>query len=135
MTYSINQLYALRSSAMTGAATAGLGMGLTHEATLSEWVKTTTAPTMWPVMGPITGAFGERIDPFNGEGAFHSGVDISCHYGQPVLAPADGVVTFANFYNGYGRMLQIDHGNGIRPATAICRDLPFPTARRSARDR
>ena len=64
-------------------------------------------------MGPITGAFGERIDPFNGEGAFHSGVDISCHYGQAVLAPADGIVTYADFYNGYGRMLQIDHGNGI----------------------
>ena len=64
-------------------------------------------------MGPITGAFGERIDPFNGEGAFHSGVDISCHYGQAVLAPADGVVTYADFYNGYGRMIQIDHGNGI----------------------
>ena len=113
VTYTMNQLYALRSSAMTGATTAGLGMGMTHEATLSDWAKITTAPTMWPVMGPITGAFGERTDPFNGEGAFHSGVDISCHYGQPVLAPADGVVTFADFYNGYGRMLQIDHGNGV----------------------
>ncbi len=113
VTYSINQLYALRNSAMTGAATAGLGVGLTHEASLSDRVTATTAPTIWPVMGPITGAFGERIDPFNGEGAFHSGVDISCHYGQPVLAPADGRVTYADFYNGYGRMLQIDHGNGI----------------------
>jgi murein DD-endopeptidase MepM/ murein hydrolase activator NlpD len=113
VTYTMNQLYALRSSAMTGATTAGLGMGMTHEATLSDWAKITTAPTMWPVMGPITGAFGERTDPFNGEGAFHSGVDISCHYGQPVLAPADGVVTYADFYNGYGRMLQIDHGNGV----------------------
>ncbi len=113
VTYTMNQLYALRSSALTGATTAGLGMGMTHEATLSDWAKITTVPTMWPVMGPITGAFGERIDPFNGEGAFHSGVDISCHYGQPVLAPADGVVTYADFYNGYGRMLQIDHGNGV----------------------
>ena len=40
-------------------------------------------------------------------------MDISCPYGQPVLAPADGIVTYADFYNGYGRMLQIDHGNGI----------------------
>jgi murein DD-endopeptidase MepM/ murein hydrolase activator NlpD len=113
VTYSINQLYALRNSAMTGAATAAMGMGLTHEASLSDWVTATSAPTIWPVMGPITGAFGERIDPFNGEGAFHSGVDISCHYGQPVLAPADGTVTYSDYYNGYGRMLQIDHGNGI----------------------
>jgi murein DD-endopeptidase MepM/ murein hydrolase activator NlpD len=111
--YSMDQLYALRSSALTGAATAGLGMGLTHGASLGDWVSAATAPTLWPVMGPITGAFGERIDPFNGEGAFHSGVDISSHYGQAVLAPADGTVTYADFYNGYGRLLQIDHGNGI----------------------
>ena len=98
---------------LDGAATAGLGMGYTHQATLSDWIDATTAPTLWPVIGPITGAFGERIDPFNGEGAFHSGVDISCHYGQQVMAPVDGIVTFADFYNGYGRMIQIDHGNGI----------------------
>ena len=111
--YSMDQLYALRSSALTGAATAGLGLGMTHNTSLSEWVSAATAPTLWPVIGPITGAFGERIDPFNGEGAFHSGVDISSTYGQPVIAPADGIVTYADFYNGYGRMLQIDHGNGI----------------------
>lgn len=109
----INGLYALRTSAMTGAATAGLGMGLTRRASLSDWVAATTAPTLWPVMGPITGAFGARIDPFNGEGAFHAGVDISCRYGQPIMAPADGVVTYAGFYSGYGRMIVVDHGNGI----------------------
>ncbi len=113
VTDAINGLYALRSSAMTGAAAAGLGMGLTRQASLSEWVAATTAPTLWPVTGPITGPFGARIDPFNGEGAFHSGIDISCHYGQPILAPADGVVTYASFYSGYGRMIVIDHGNGI----------------------
>jgi len=113
VTDAINGLYALRSSAMTGAATAGLGMGLTRQASLSEWVAATTAPTLWPVMGPITGPFGSRIDPFNGEGAFHSGVDISCRYGQPIMAPSDGVVTYAGFYSGYGRMIVVDHGNGI----------------------
>ena len=109
----INELYALRSSALTGAAAAGLSMGLTRRASLSDWVAATTAPTLWPVMGPITGPFGGRIDPFNGEGAFHSGVDISCNYGQPIMAPADGVVTYAGFYSGYGRMIVVDHGNGI----------------------
>lgn len=111
--YTIEQLYQLRSSAMTGAATAALGLGLTHQATLSDWIKAATAPTLWPVIGPITGAFGERSDPFNGEGAFHAGVDISCGYGQPVLAPADGTVTYAGMYSGYGRLVEIDHGNGI----------------------
>ncbi|MDR3748091.1 MAG: M23 family metallopeptidase [Acidobacteriota bacterium] len=113
VTYSLDTLNALRSSAMTGAATAGLSLGLTHQATLTDWAHAATAPTLWPVIGPITGSFGERVDPFNGEGAFHSGVDISCHIGQSVVAPADGVVTYADFYNGYGRMIQIDHGNGV----------------------
>ena len=63
--------------------------------------------------GPITGPFGARIDPFNGEGAFHSGVDISCPYGRPIIAPADGVVTYASFYSGYGRLIEIDHGSSI----------------------
>lgn len=113
VTYTIEQLYELRSSAMTGAATAALGMGLTHAGTMNEWVAAATAPSLWPVMGPITGSFGERIDPFNGEGAFHAGVDISCSYGQPVLAPADGTVTYAAMHAGYGRLIEIEHGNGI----------------------
>jgi len=111
--YTIDQLYALRSSALTGVATAALGMGLTQPATLTDWARAVSAPTLWPVMGRITSTFGERIDPFNGEGAFHSGVDISCSYGQSVVAPADGVVIFADMYTGYGRMIEIDHGNGI----------------------
>jgi len=111
--YTIDQLYALRSSALTGAATTALGLGLTHQATLSEWAHMAATPTLWPVTGPITSWFGERTDPFNGEGAFHSGIDISCSYGQPVVAPADGTVIYADVYTGYGRMIEIDHGNGI----------------------
>ena len=111
--YSMEQLYALRSSALSGATTAALGLGLTHNATLTEWMNAPSVPSMWPVMGPITGSFGERLDPFNGEGAFHPGIDISCAYGQPVRAPADGVVSYADFYNGYGRMIQIDHASGV----------------------
>jgi murein DD-endopeptidase MepM/ murein hydrolase activator NlpD len=109
----IDSLYALRDSAGTGATAAALGMGVNQKASLSDWVALATAPTLWPVTGPITGPFGARIDPFNGEGAFHAGVDISSHYGQPILAPADGVVTYAAFYSGYGRLIEVNHGNGI----------------------
>jgi murein DD-endopeptidase MepM/ murein hydrolase activator NlpD len=61
----------------------------------------------------VTGSFGERIDPFNGEGAFHSGIDISAAYGQAVIAPADGIVEFADTMGGYGRAIILDHGHGI----------------------
>ncbi len=48
-------------------------------------------PTLWPVVGEITGHFGERLDPFSGEGAFHAGMDIASHYGDGVRATADGL--------------------------------------------
>jgi len=110
---SLDQLYALRTSALTGATSTGLSLGLTRNVTTADWLRANAAPNLWPVEGQITGSFGERIDPFNGEGAFHTGVDIAAGYGQPVIAPADGVVTFADQLGGYGRAIVVDHGHGI----------------------
>jgi len=110
---SLDQLHALRTSALTGATMVGLTMGLTRNVTTADWVKANSAPNLWPVEGQVTGSFGERIDPFNGEGAFHSGVDIGSSYGHPIVAPADGVVTFTDTMGGYGKTIMIDHGNGI----------------------
>jgi murein DD-endopeptidase MepM/ murein hydrolase activator NlpD len=110
---SLDQLHALRTSALTGATMVGLTMGLTRNATTADWFKANSAPNLWPVEGQVTASFGERIDPFNGEGAFHSGVDIGSSYGGAVIAPADGVVTHSEIMGGYGKMIMIDHGNGI----------------------
>ena len=112
-TATLDQLYALRASALSGVATAGIGMNPNRAASLADWIRASAAPTLWPVEGRVTSSFGERIDPFNGEGAFHSGVDISCQYGHAIIAPADGVVTYADFMSGYGRLVTIDHGHGI----------------------
>ena len=71
------------------------------------------SPSLWPVVGEITGHFGERLDPFSGEGAFHSGMDIASHDGDAVRATADGVVTEAGLRGGYGRLVVIDHGFGV----------------------
>jgi murein DD-endopeptidase MepM/ murein hydrolase activator NlpD len=110
---SLQQFYALRMTAMTGAASVGIGMGETRDASTRDWMRLAAAPTLWPVQGRITGSFGERIDPFSGEGAFHRGVDISSDIGTRIIAPADGIVRFADFMSGYGRAVMIDHGNGI----------------------
>ena len=110
---SIDHLYTLKTAALTGATSVGISLGLTRNVTTADWLRANTAPNLWPVAGPVTGAFGERIDPFNGEGAFHSGVDIGAVYGQPVIAPADGVVEFADFMGGYGRAIILDHGHTI----------------------
>jgi murein DD-endopeptidase MepM/ murein hydrolase activator NlpD len=70
-------------------------------------------PSLWPVVGEITGHFGERLDPFSGEGAFHAGMDIASHYGDDVRATADGVVVVMDRRAGYGRLVIIDHGFGV----------------------
>jgi len=73
----------------------------------------TSTPTLWPVIGHLTGTFGERMDPFSGEGAFHTGVDISSQYGDSVRVTADGVVIEADERAGYGRLVVVDHGFGV----------------------
>jgi murein DD-endopeptidase MepM/ murein hydrolase activator NlpD len=72
-------------------------------------------PDMWPIMGPINSGFGEREDPVlgNGDGEFHKGIDIGGTDGTPVHAPAGGRVVRAGMGSGYGREIEIDHGNGI----------------------
>jgi murein DD-endopeptidase MepM/ murein hydrolase activator NlpD len=70
-------------------------------------------PSLWPVIGHITANFGERLDPFSGEGAFHTGVDISSEYGAAVRASADAVVVGAEEHEGYGRLVVLDHGFGV----------------------
>jgi len=72
-----------------------------------------TKPSIWPVDGPLMSSFGQRSDPFSGEGAWHTGVDISARSGTSVRATADGVVTFADRFGGYGRLVVVDHGNGF----------------------
>lgn len=70
-------------------------------------------PTMWPLNGVLLSRFGERTDPFSGEGAIHPGVDISAPTGTPVHSAADGIVVRAEYYFGYGKLVVIDHGNGM----------------------
>lgn len=110
-TQSLDQLSLLRSSALSGTVRS-VDMGITPAA-VTDWANITGAPSLWPVIGPITSSFGERDDPFNGEGAFHSGVDISATFGEPIRATADGIVEVASMATGYGREILLNHGNGI----------------------
>ena len=59
-------------------------------------------------------AFGGRTDPFSGEGAIHTGVDLEAAMGTAVHAAADGIVVRADWEGGYGRLIIIDHGNGVQ---------------------
>jgi murein DD-endopeptidase MepM/ murein hydrolase activator NlpD len=112
-TQSFDQLTSLRTTALSGQLSQAFELGL-DPAVNPNWANLINAPSLWPVVGRITSSFGERLDPFNGEGAFHSGIDIGTDFGEPVSATADGVVTKASLGNGYGREIMIDHGNGIQ---------------------
>ena len=63
--------------------------------------------------GFISSYFGERADPFDGLEAFHKGVDFAGSPGSPVVAVAAGVVTWAGERTGYGKLIEINHGDGF----------------------
>ncbi len=72
-------------------------------------------PSIPPVKGVFSSGFGIRRDPFSGGLEFHKGIDISAPSGTPVLATADGTVEKAEWnFGGYGNMVVINHGNGIK---------------------
>ncbi|MGE5159631.1 MAG: peptidoglycan DD-metalloendopeptidase family protein [Gemmatimonas sp.] len=72
-------------------------------------------PYRKPVVGEVefTSGFGVRVDPFLGRPAMHTGLDFRAQIGDPVRATANGKVVNASWAGGYGRMVEIDHGNGL----------------------
>ncbi|HEY9092014.1 M23 family metallopeptidase [Parasphingorhabdus sp.] len=70
-------------------------------------------PTGSTDLGMMSSGFGYRSDPFNGSGAMHSGIDFKGRSGQPVLSAAQGTITHAGWKSGYGKTVEITHGNGL----------------------
>lgn len=70
-------------------------------------------PNMSPVRGWFTSRFGYRNSPYTGRPMMHQGLDIAASPGTPVYAPADGVISFAGYDSGYGKLVSIDHGYGV----------------------
>ena len=92
-----------------------------------------TGTLQWPlpVAGTITSQFGYRVDPITGEVSSHTGTDIACAEGTPILAAADGIVTVANgldsWGGSYGYYIQIDHGGGLETLYAHCSSICVTT--------
>jgi len=78
----------------------------------SRW-QTNVEPTIWPVTGVIRSPFGGRSDPFSGEGAFHTGIDLAANVGSDVHVTADGTVEAVGYSGRYGKLIVVDHGNGV----------------------
>ena len=71
-------------------------------------------PSLAPVDGGwLSSSFGWRIDPFSGQKSFHEGLDFPSESGTPIVAAASGKVIFADVHPQYGKIVEIDHGNGL----------------------
>ncbi|MGZ8382860.1 MAG: M23 family metallopeptidase, partial [Nitrospira sp.] len=76
----------------------------------TQWAST---PSIWPVRGWVTSAFGPRVSPFTEKPAWHDGLDIGASPNAPVQAPALGRVVTVAFDSKMGNMVKLDHGYGI----------------------
>jgi len=109
---SIDQFYTLRAQALSGRVSRALEGGLSPTFD-GDWTELADAPSLWPLEGRVGSSFGEREDPFNGEGKFHSGIDIEGAYGAPVRAAGDGEVTGGSMGAGYGLQVVLAHGHDV----------------------
>lgn len=80
----------------------------------------------------ISSSFGGRRDPFTGGRALHGGLDMASHWKTPIHATSAGVVTFAGRNGPYGRMVEIDHGNGFKTRYGHMREILVEKGQRIA---
>ena len=73
-----------------------------------------STPSIRPTKGWLSSRFGYRSSPFTGKKEFHKGIDISTRKGSPIVASADGTVSFTGRDRGYGRIVVIKHGYGLK---------------------
>ena len=76
-----------------------------------------------PVSGRVSSAFGHRSDPLTGQSAHHRGIDIAAPLGSSVRPVRPGVVTFAGDAGSYGKVVYVDHGDGLQTRYAHCSRL------------
>jgi murein DD-endopeptidase MepM/ murein hydrolase activator NlpD len=83
-------------------------------------------PNSAPVNGPVGSGFGFRSDPFTGRNALHTGLDFPADVGTPIHAAAGGLVVQNTVHPAYGKLLEIDHGNGLSTLYAHCSEIHVP---------
>ena len=73
-----------------------------------------STPSIWPTRGWLSSRFGYRTSPFSDKREFHRGIDISARSGSQVVSPANGLVIFSGWQNGYGRVVVLKHARGFK---------------------
>jgi len=84
-----------------------------NEVAESKSVMLASTPSIWPTVGWVVGGFSYRTDPFTLKRQFHNGIDIATSYGNPIVAPADGIVIETKTDRMTGRAVVVSHGWGI----------------------
>ena len=96
-------------------------LGVLEALLVSSSVNKKFLPSLPPVDGGwLSSSYGWRIDPFTGQKGFHEGLDFPTETGTPIVAAASGKVIFADVHPQYGKMIEIDHGNGLVTRYAHC---------------
>jgi murein DD-endopeptidase MepM/ murein hydrolase activator NlpD len=72
-----------------------------------------STPTIWPIRGRITAGYGYRLSPFTGQREMHEGLDIAAAFGSPIMATADGIISFVRPLGSFGNVVFINHGHGL----------------------
>ena len=80
-------------------------------------------PSIAPCEGELSSDFGNRIHPVYGYGRFHGGCDFTTPHGTPIKATAAGTVVHSDWLGGYGKVIEIGHGNGLKTLYAHCSEL------------
>jgi len=85
-----------------------------HKFLESQKILLASTPSIRPTKGWMSSRFGYRISPFTGQKEFHKGIDISTRMNAPIIAPANGIVSHVGWDHGYGKVLIIEHGYGVK---------------------
>lgn len=104
----INELTNLVKDLQATAKAREQSLTALRDAIVDRNARLAATPSIWPTTGEVSSRFGWRWG-----GDWHPGIDIANDYGTPIAAAADGTVTYSGWYSGYGKMIQIDHHNGI----------------------
>ena len=97
----------------------GISVQINEKAELYKFLESqksmlASTPSIWPTKGWVSSRFGYRISPFTNQQEFHKAIDIVTRMKAPIIAPADGVVSLIGKNAGYGKVLAINHGYGLK---------------------
>jgi murein DD-endopeptidase MepM/ murein hydrolase activator NlpD len=96
-------------------------LGVLEALLVSDSANKKFLPTLKPIEDAwFSSNFGWRLDPFTGQQSFHEGIDFPADVGTAIDAAASGKVIFADVHPAYGKIIEIDHGNGLVSRYAHC---------------